>query len=142
MSAAYPTPRWYGDRQQVALTDGGGAIADKGREGDGGGEGDGGVDAEGDRRAEGATLPGAPTVAPGQSDPTDNPKDIPAIPSGRSIAHHLYSDGKACLLSFDIETAGEYAGVCQISAELSRVKLQQKKGSSSKDEAVLVERED
>ncbi len=52
--------------------------------------------------------------------PADNPR---SIPKGRSIAHHSITDGKAVFLSFDIEIAGDLAGIIQISGEIFRMKL-------------------
>ena len=45
------------------------------------------------------------------------------IPSGRSIAHHHIADNKAVILSLDIETAGEYVGIVQLSCEIVRFTL-------------------
>ena len=47
----------------------------------------------------------------------------PSIPKERSRAHHLIAAGKAVFLSLDIEHAGEYVGVIQLSAELFRLDL-------------------
>ena len=48
--------------------------------------------------------------------------------------------GKTCLLSLDLESAGEHVGICQLSAKLTRVKLKQVKGKTNSDEAANVER--
>ena len=45
------------------------------------------------------------------------------IPKGRSIAHNIFDNQSAVFLSFDIETAGEIAGIVQISAEIVRFKI-------------------
>jgi hypothetical protein len=42
----------------------------------------------------------------------------PPVPAGKSLAHFAISSGEAFYASFDIETAGEYGGICQISMEL------------------------
>jgi hypothetical protein len=47
------------------------------------------------------------------------------IPKGRSIAHNIFDNQNAVFLSFGIETetAGEIAGIVQISAEIVRFKI-------------------
>ena len=45
------------------------------------------------------------------------------IPKGRSIAHKIFNNQHAVFLSFDIETAGEIAGIVQISAEIVHLKI-------------------
>jgi hypothetical protein len=45
------------------------------------------------------------------------------IPKGRSIAHNIFNNQNAVFLSFDIETAGEIAGIVQIPAEIVRFKI-------------------
>ncbi len=45
------------------------------------------------------------------------------IPKGRSIAHNIFDNQNAVFLSFDIETAGDIAGIVQISAEIVRFKI-------------------
>ena len=89
-----------------------------------------------------AASPG-PSSHPGISDlgHTDDEEEVPAIPSGRSIAHTKYSNREAVLLSLDIETAGEYVGIVQLSAEICRLDLVPRAGSNSKDEAANVRRE-
>jgi len=52
--------------------------------------------------------------------PADDPR---AIPKGRSIAHLAMKDEKAVYMSFDIEIAGEAAGIIQISAEIFRIRI-------------------
>ena len=49
--------------------------------------------------------------------------DGPNIPRGRSIAHLGIRDEKIVFVSFDIETGGEYCGILQLSAEISRLEL-------------------
>ncbi len=56
-------------------------------------------------------------------DPTAPTPDVPPRPRGRSEAHHLLRNEKAVFISFDIEIGGEYAGIIQLSAELSRLYL-------------------
>lgn len=46
------------------------------------------------------------------SSPDNNPRHIP---KGRSIAHQSIANEKAVYMSFDIEVAGEAAGIIQIS---------------------------
>jgi hypothetical protein len=41
----------------------------------------------------------------------------------RSIARNIFNNQNAVFLSFDIETAGEIAGIVQISAEIVRFKI-------------------
>jgi hypothetical protein len=41
----------------------------------------------------------------------------------RSIAHNIFDNQNAVFLSFDIETAGEIAGIVQISAKTVRFKI-------------------
>ena len=43
---------------------------------------------------------------------------LDTIPKGRSITHNIFDNQNAVFLSFDIETAGEIAGIVQISAEI------------------------
>ena len=52
-----------------------------------------------------------------QIDSTDDDGE-PPVPAGKSLAHFAISSGEAFYASFDIETAGEYGGICQISMEL------------------------
>ena len=42
----------------------------------------------------------------------------PPVPAGKSLVHFAISSGEAFYASFDIETAGEYGGICQMSMEL------------------------
>ena len=57
----------------------------------------------------------------------------PKKPRGRSIAWEAFERGKAVLVSFDMETAGEHVGVVQISAEILRVGLEPTGKSFTKD---------
>ena len=50
--------------------------------------------------------------------------DRPTPRTGCSIADHLMDKKEVCLLSFDLEHCGEYGGIVQLSAEMSRVQLQ------------------
>jgi hypothetical protein len=59
--------------------------------------------------------------------------NIPPPRAGRSIADHLMNNKEFCMLSFDIEHGGEYCGIVQLSAEFCRMKLQEKKKSTTKD---------
>ena len=45
------------------------------------------------------------------------------IPSGRSIFHHQFVEKKMAFLYFDMEVGGEYCGIIQMSAELTRLDL-------------------
>ena len=54
---------------------------------------------------------------PKQINSTDDDGE-PPVPAGKSLAHFAISSGEAFYASFDIETAGEYGGICQISMEL------------------------
>ena len=67
----------------------------------------------------------------------------PKPPKGRSIAHHdiTNNDNTAIFLSFDIETAGEYVGIVQLSAELVRLKMTPG-NTAAKDVAADVRRVD
>ena len=68
----------------------------------------------------------------------------PPIPSGRSIAHHEFLGTKTVLISLDLETAGEYVGIVQLSAEICCLELirhMNNKGKDSfKDTAEKIER--
>jgi hypothetical protein len=48
---------------------------------------------------------------------------LDTIPKGRSITHNIFDNQNAVFLSFDIETAGEIAGIVKISAEIVRFKI-------------------
>ena len=69
--------------------------------------------------------------------------DPPPRPRGRSDAHHLLCSEKAVFISFDIEIGGEYAGIIQLSAELSRLYIERpyKKTIYTKDKLREVYRE-
>jgi hypothetical protein len=45
------------------------------------------------------------------------------VPKGRSIGHHIFNNQKAVFMLFDIETAGEIAGIVQISTEIVCLKM-------------------
>jgi hypothetical protein len=53
----------------------------------------------------------------------DEEGGLDTIPKGRSIAHNIFNNPNAVFLSFDIETAGEIAGIVQISAEIVRFEI-------------------
>ena len=77
---------------------------------------------------------------------TENVQSTPEMgaaitPKERSIAHHPIVNGKVAYLSFDIETAGEYAGIVQMSGEIFRLALEQGGKSKRKDTATSVRRE-
>ena len=60
------------------------------------------------------------------------------IPKGRSIARNIFDNQNAVFLSFDIETAGEIAGiVVQISAEIVHFKINSAKKKVGSDHAGL-----
>jgi hypothetical protein len=58
---------------------------------------------------------------------------LDTIPKGRSIAHNIFDNQNAVFLSFDIETAGEIAGIVQISAEIVRFKINSAKKKVGSD---------
>ena len=60
---------------------------------------------------------------------------IGTIPKGRSIAHNTFNNQRAVFLSFDIETAGEIAGIVQISEEIVRLKINSAKKKVGSDHA-------
>ena len=57
------------------------------------------------------------------------------IPKGGSITHNIFDNQRAIFLSFDIETAGEIAGIVQISAEIVRLKIDSAKKKVGSDHA-------
>ncbi len=59
---------------------------------------------------------------------------------GRSIAHTIFNNQQSVFLSFDIETAGEIAGIVQISAEIVRFKINSAKKTVGSDYADNIER--
>ena len=61
------------------------------------------------------------------------------IPKGRSIAHTIFNNQRSVFLSFDIETAGERAGIVQISAEILRFKINSVKKTVGSDYAKDIE---
>ena len=75
------------------------------------------------------------------NEPRGNQNTNPPIPSGRSVAHHDIVAEKAVYISFDIEVASPYVGVCQMSAEISRFQLNQEGTSKAKDTASNIRRE-
>jgi hypothetical protein len=64
------------------------------------------------------------------------------VPKGRSIGHHIFNNQKAVFMLFDIETAGEIAGIIQISAEIFCLKMnndgRKKVGSDCADDVERV----
>ena len=64
------------------------------------------------------------------------------IPKGRSIAHNIFDNQNAVFLSFDIETAGEIAGIVQISAEIVRFKINLENKKVGSDHAGDILREE
>jgi hypothetical protein len=64
------------------------------------------------------------------------------IPKGRSITHNIFDNQRAIFLSFDIETAGEIAGIVQISAEIVRLKIDSAKKKVGFDHAGNILREE
>lgn len=67
--------------------------------------------------------------------PPDSDDMDPSIPKERSRAHHSFTAGKVKFLSLDMEHAGEYVGIIQLSAELFQMELVQKGGSARSDSA-------
>ena len=59
--------------------------------------------------------------APAVNNPNNN-ADEPSrpIPKGKSIAHHDLNANNVVFCSLDLETGGEYVGIIQLSAEISR----------------------
>ena len=55
--------------------------------------------------------------------PTTHTDEPPPIPKGKGLAHHYFMANKVKVCSFDLETAGEFAGVVQMSAKLSSPKF-------------------
>ena len=47
----------------------------------------------------------------------------PTTPKVRSISHNMITREKAILISFEIETGGEYCGILQIPDEIFRLEL-------------------
>lgn len=64
----------------------------------------------------------------------------PPIPKNRSIAHYSIVNGKAVILSLDIETGGEYCGILQLSSEILRMDIEQDCNSTTKDKATNIRR--
>jgi hypothetical protein len=63
-------------------------------------------------------------IEPANQNPSNNqplalPDEPPPIPQGKSLGHHRMMANKVKVCSFDLETAGENAGVVQISSKLS-----------------------
>ena len=76
-----------------------------------------------------------PTPTP-QIQPPTNPKDDATVPSERSKAHYQILNEKAVFMSFDIETAGEFGGIVQMSAEMFRLNLVPGRNAGKKDNAI------
>jgi hypothetical protein len=57
------------------------------------------------------------------------------IPKGRSVTHNIFDNQNAVFLSFDIEMAGEIAGIVQLSAEIVRFKINSSKKKVGSDHA-------
>ena len=69
-----------------------------------------------------------------ESKPSQPPKSNPPnSPKLRSDAHDIIVNQKAVFLSLDVETGGELAGIIQLSAEISRIEIEQQGKSFSKD---------
>ena len=64
------------------------------------------------------------------------------IPEGRSIAHNIFNNQNTVFLSFDIETAGEIAGIVQVLAEIVRFKINSAKKRVGSDHAGNILREE
>ena len=79
-----------------------------------------GFEAPGDGFLEGSPATDGLAGTADYTCPADDPR---AIPKGRSIAHLAMKDEKAVYMSFDIEIAGEAAGIIQISAEIFRIRI-------------------
>jgi hypothetical protein len=55
--------------------------------------------------------------------PCTNPDEPPNIPKGKDLGHHYMMANRVKVCSFDLETAGEFAGVVQMYAKLSSLKF-------------------
>jgi hypothetical protein len=53
----------------------------------------------------------------------DEGEEVQSIPGGRSIAHHTINNHLCQFLSIDIETGVDIAGIIQLSAEITQMKL-------------------
>jgi hypothetical protein len=53
----------------------------------------------------------------------DEGEEVQSNPGGRSIAHHTLNNHLCQYLSIDIETGGDIAGIIQLSAEITQMKL-------------------
>jgi hypothetical protein len=53
----------------------------------------------------------------------DEGEEDQSIPGGRSIAHHTLNNHLCQFLSIDIKTGGDIAGIIQLSAEITQMKL-------------------
>jgi hypothetical protein len=53
----------------------------------------------------------------------DEGEEVQSIPGGRSIAHHTINNHLCQFLSIDIKTGGDIAGIIQLSAEITQMKL-------------------
>ncbi len=53
----------------------------------------------------------------------DQGEEVQSIPGGQSIAHHMINNHLCQFLSIDIETGGDIAGIIQLSAEITQMKL-------------------
>jgi hypothetical protein len=53
----------------------------------------------------------------------DEGEEVQSIPGGRSIAHHTINNHLCQFLSINIETGGDIAGIIQLSAEITQMKL-------------------
>ena len=63
----------------------------------------------------------------------DEEGGLSTIPKGRSITHNIFDNQNAVFLSFDIEAAGEIAGIVQISAEIVCFKINSAKKKVGSD---------
>ena len=86
-----------------------------------------------------------PTTEPMDIDQSDHSQppisNSPTHPKLRSAAHDIIVNQKAVFLSLDVETGGEVAGIIQLSAEISRIEIEQHGNSCTKDIAEHIYRE-
>jgi hypothetical protein len=64
-----------------------------------------------------------PGIANSNLSNLDEGEEVQSIPGGRSIAHHMLNNHLCHFLSIDIETGEDIAGIIQLSAEITQMKL-------------------
>jgi hypothetical protein len=66
-------------------------------------------------------IPGV--APPNNSDDIDEEEVPQSIPGGRSIAHNILNNQHCPFLSIDIDTGGDIAGIIQLSADTTHMRL-------------------